>query len=159
MRRSFNSQHTEIATTLTGALALHSEVRTLNRNPRSALPPPAQSQHRLNKHSGKTGSPPFSSSDAPWDVSTFCQAILALRCSQAARPFCGGMLPLLLQLSIIKAAIQQSGLLKASGRLQLHQKIPNHLVFRLSRACTDGDAAQNRSSVSSAACTYMQWAP
>ena len=99
MRRSFNSQHTEIATTLTGALALHSEVRALNRNPRSALPPPAQSQHRLNKHSGKTGSPPFSSSDAPWDVSTFCQAILALRCWQAARPFCGGMLPLLLQLA------------------------------------------------------------
>ena len=51
-------QHTQrptLATTLTGTHALHSEVRTLNRNPRSALPPPAQSQHRLNKHSGKTG--------------------------------------------------------------------------------------------------------
>ena len=36
-------------TTLTGTLALHSAVRTLN-------PPPARSQHRLNKYVGKTGS-------------------------------------------------------------------------------------------------------
>ena len=126
-------------TTLTGTLALHSAVRTLN-------PPPARSQHRLNKYVGKTGSSALFQALMPRMSQLSVIKSPALFCWQAARQ------PSLVECEVYcfnflssKTAIRQS---EASWRLQLHQKIPQRLggAICLSRACTDGDAAQNRSS-------------
>ena len=104
-------------TTLTGTLALHSAVRTLN-------PPPARSQHRLNKYVGKTGSSALFQALMPRmsQLSVIKSPPLLAACTSALS---GGMRGLLLQLSIIKPAIPQS---EASWRLQLHQKIPQRLA-------------------------------
>ena len=113
-------------------------------------------------HTAAACAKPTSTEPARWEDRQLAPFSLKLCCSleclnflSSSKALCwqAGMLPLLFQLSIIKTTIPQSGLLKA--RLQLHQNIPQRLGFSsvsragaisLSRACTDGDAAQNRSS-------------
>ena len=77
-------------TTLTGTLALHSAVRTLN-------PPPARSQHRLNKYVGKTGSSALFQALMPRmsQLSVIKSPPLLAGCTSALS---GGMLRLLFQL-------------------------------------------------------------
>ena len=107
-------------TTLTGTLALHSAVRTLN-------PPPARSQHQLNKYVGKTGSSPFFPHTLMLARLSQLSVIkvLALRCWQAARPPSGGTLGLLLQLSIIKSQSPSLGFSRLLGGFNCIRRFPS----------------------------------